>query len=93
MYFKIKDNVLFRQYSEYGYITDNSMFGYRLLNDNTHHPGEKYVSQSGAVMLGVLSKTPQQIDDIVRKLLQIFEGVEYDELKQDTIDFFRQLVN
>ena len=25
-------------------------------------------------MLGVLSKTPQQIDDIVRKLLQIFEG-------------------
>lgn len=93
MYFKIKDNVLFRQYAEYGYITDNAMFGYRFLNDTTTMPGEKYVSDIGAVMLGVLSKEPQDIDDIVRRLLDIFVDVEYDELKQDTIDFFTQLVD
>ena len=93
MYFKIKDKILFRQYTQYGYITDNTMFGYRLLNDNTSTPGEKYVSDIGAVMLEALSKTPQDIDSIVNKLLDIFVGVEFDELKQDTIEFFMELVS
>lgn len=93
MYFKIDNKVLFRQYKEYGYITDNSMFGYRLLSDSKPMLGEKYVSESGSIMLGMLSKFPQDIEEIVNKLLDIFVGVEYDELKQDTIDFYMQLVN
>ena len=44
MYYKIKDNTLFRQYDDYGYITDNSMFGYRTFNDDFLYPGEEYVS-------------------------------------------------
>lgn len=92
MYFKLKNDVLFRQYSDYGYITDNSMFGYRMLNDNSALPGEKYVSQSGAVMLGILSRIPQRIDDIVERLFHIFIDVDYEELKQDVISFFKQLV-
>lgn len=93
MYFKIKRKILFRQYDEYGYITDNSMFGYKFLDKNGYTPGEKYVSESASVMLGLLSKKPQDIDDIVGKLLNIFEGVEYEELKQDTVGFFMQLVD
>ena len=93
MYFKIKNNIMFRQYDGYGYITDNSMFGYRMLNDDTGVIGEKYVSQSGAVMLSMLSKIPQHIDVIVRKLLDIFVDVEYDELKKDTIEFLLQFVH
>lgn len=93
MYYKINDNILFRQYSEYGYITDNSMFGYRLLNDSSPISGERYVSTSGAVMLGALSKIPQHIDNIIKKLMQIFKDVEYDELKQDMVDFFNQFVD
>lgn len=93
MYFKIKSKILFRKYEEYGYITDNTMFGYRMLNDNSYTPGEEYVSASGAVMLSMLSKTPKDIDGVVKELLNIFQGVEYEELKQDTIDFFTQLVN
>lgn len=93
MYFKIKDNVLFRQYKEYGYLTDNSMFGYKMLNNSFTMPGEKYVSESGAVMLGVLTKEPQDIEKIVKELLTIFVDVDYEELKQDTIDFFIQFVN
>ena len=92
MYFKIKNNIMFRQYDEYGYITDNSMFGYRMLNEDSNVIGEKYVSQSGAVMLSTLSKIPQHIDTIVQKLLDIFVEVEYEELKQDTIDFLLQFV-
>ena len=93
MYFKIKNNILFRQYDKYGYITDNSMFGYRVLNDVSTMPGEKFVSDIGAVMLSILNKTPQHIDYIVKQLLDIFTDVRYEELKQDTIEFFLKLVD
>lgn len=38
-------------------------------------------------MLSMLSKSPRAIDDIVGDLSQIFTGVEYETLKQDTIEF------
>lgn len=92
MYYKIKNNIIFRKYSKFGYITDNSMFGYRALNDDSSLVGEEYVSESGAVMLGGLTKAPQHIDDICKKLFGIFVDVEYDELKQDAIDFYNKFV-
>lgn len=92
MYYKIKNNILFRQYEEYGLITDNSMFGYRIPGDDYLYPGEEFVSESGAVMLNLLSKTPQHIDDIVVQLLSIFVDVETDELKKDTAEFFDMFV-
>ena len=67
MYFKKRNDVLFRQYDEYGYITDNSEFGYRMLDDNRPTRSEKFVTQSGAVMLSTLDKFPKHIDDIVGK--------------------------
>lgn len=93
MYYKLRDNVLFRKYHGHGYITDNSEYGYRMLNDNRRYPGEKYVSASGAVMLSMLSKVPRSIDDITNELAHIFIGVEYETLKQDTSDFFDLFVN
>ena len=93
MYYKIRDDVLFRKYQGHGYITDNSQFGYKMLNDNRRNPGEKYVSASGAIMLNMLSKSPQSINDIVKDLLHIFVGVDYETLKQDTKEFFDFLVN
>ena len=50
MYYKLRQDVLFRQYDEYGLITDNSEYGYRMLNDMKRPRGEKYVSNSGAIM-------------------------------------------
>lgn len=92
MFFKLKDRVLFRRYAEYGYLTDNSMFGYHFLNDNNTTLEEKFVSESGAVMLEMLDKAPQDLDCIVKKLMDVFVGVGFDELKQDTLSFFMQLV-
>lgn len=91
MLFSLKDKVLFRQYDTYGYITDNSMFGYRFLNDKTPALKEKFVSESGSVMLGTLSRVPQEFDAIVEKLFRIFTDVDYDVLRQDTLDFFMKL--
>lgn len=92
MFYKIRNDILFRQYEGHGYITDNTEFGYRLLNDNHRHPGENFVSESGAVMLSLLTKIPRDIDDVVRELMQVFDDVEFEVLKEDTIEFFQWFV-
>ena len=84
---------MFRKYKNYGYITDNSMFGYQFLNEKRLLPGERFISESGSYMMNSLSKQPKHIDDIINELLTIFEGVEFDELKKDTFDFYMQFVN
>lgn len=93
MFYKIKRKIQFRNYKEYGYITDNSLFGYKYLNDYSKKLGERYVSESGAVFFEVLSKVPQAIDDIVNKLDKIFVGVDRSELKNDAIEFYDQFVS
>lgn len=93
MYYKIRNDVLFRKYQGHGYIADNSEYRYRMLNDNRKYLGEKYVSSSGAIMLSMLSKSPRSIDDVVEELSQIFTGVEYEMLKQDTAEFFDLFVD
>ena len=93
IFFKLKKNILFRKYSDFGYLADNFMFGYRALNDSSPVLPEKYVSLSGAVMLELLSREFQSLDVIVEKLLNIFVDVDYLELKQDILDFFMLLVN
>lgn len=92
VFYKIRNNILFRQYEGHGYITDNSEFGYRFLNDVYYYPGENFVSESGAVMLSVLTKSPQNINDITHELMNIFVDVEYDVLKEDTIEFYQWFV-
>ena len=88
MYYKLKDNILFRKYNSYGYISDNSEYGYRMLNDSQHYLGEKYVSATGAIMLSMLNKSPRLLDDIVLELLSLFVNVDYELLKQDVKEFF-----
>lgn len=93
MYYKIRDDVLYRQYDGHGFITDNSEFGYRFLNDNRRFPGEEFVSKSASVILAALSKRPRGIDEVIDNLMQVFVGVERDELKEDVIEFFQTLVD
>lgn len=92
MYYKLRDRILFRSYDSFGYLTDNSEYGYRFLYRDYQDPGEMYISKSGAVMLTVLTRKPRLIDEIVSDLLNIFEGVKYSELKHDVIEFYDSLV-
>lgn len=93
MYYKLRQDVLFRQYDEYGLITDNSEFGYRMLDDTRRLRGEKYVSKSGAVMIATLCREPKYIDDIVDELAHIFVGVDFETLKNDTVEFLQYFVD
>ena len=93
MYYKIREDILYRKYDEYGLITDNSEYGYRMLNDLRRKRPEKYVSKSGAVMLSMLDRNPKNIDDIVEELSGIFVGVDKETLKCDTMEFFQYFVD
>ena len=57
MYFKQKSNVIFRNYESFGYITDNRNFGYKQANNDGNDIGDKIVSQSGAVEMGLFQPT------------------------------------
>ena len=93
MFYRLSDDAIFRKYDEYGYISDNSEYGYRMLNDQKPVLGEKYLSASGAVMVAQLSRSPKEISDIVKNLMEVFIDVDYDVLLQDTIEFFEYLRN
>ena len=93
MFYRLSDDAIFRQYEEYGYISDNSEYGYRMLNDQKKVLGEKYLSASGAVMVAQLGRIPKEISDIVKNLMEVFIDVDYDVLLQDTIEFFEYLKN
>lgn len=93
MYYKINKNIMFRMYEKYGFITDNSLFGYKSQKYASWFPGEKYISKSAAVILNTLGKKPKHIDEIIEELVYIFIGVSKDELKIDVEVFFNQLVD
>ena len=68
MFFKQKSNVIFRNYESFGYITDNRNFGYKPTNKDENYIGDKILSESGAVFMSVLNRTPQTLDELSRKI-------------------------
>lgn len=88
MYFKQKSNVIFRNYGSFGYITDNRNFGYKLAKDDGNDIGDKIVSQSGAVFLSILSREPQTLDCLAKKISMQFTNVDIETLKTDAKEFY-----
>ena len=88
MYFKQRSNVIFRNYGDFGYITDNRNFGYRLATDNQNDIGDKIVSQSGAVFLSVLDRKPQTLDCLAKKIRMQFINADIETIKVDAKDFY-----
>lgn len=91
MYYKQKSICLFRDYGEFGLITDNRFFGYRHTKNSENDIGEKIVSQSGAIFLSVLGRKPQTIDELARKISEMFSGVDIETIKNDAKDFYFML--
>ena len=81
-YYQIKPDVIFRNYGDFGYITDNRNFGYHFSN-TSYVLGDRIVSESGAVILSCLEKTPLSIDEIVSGAMKEFDDVNENLLKSD----------
>ena len=79
MLIKQSKNAFIRTTQRYGYI----------VNQLTRH--DRTYDEYGADLLRSISREPQDVDDIVNKLLEIYEGVSFDELKADFMDFANSL--
>ena len=60
MFYKIRNDIRFRQYDGHGYIADNTEFEYRFLSDAVSHRREEYEYKSGSFMLAALHSPPVQ---------------------------------
>lgn len=91
-YYQINPNVIFRNYDDFGYITDNRNFGYHFKGDN-RVLGDRIVSESGAVILSCMKKKPLSLDEITRRVADEYGDVNFETLLADIATFLGQLVD
>jgi len=71
-YYRINQQVLFRNFGDFGYITDNRNFGYNFIG-NDFILGDEIISETGADIISCLEKKPLSIDEIMHKVVESFE--------------------
>ncbi|WP_417016209.1 PqqD family peptide modification chaperone [Alistipes sp.] len=74
-------NSFIRCYNGYGYIT----------NQLTYH--DRAYNETGADFLKELSRRPQDVDVIVRRLLELYEDIDFQSLKNDFMEFLVDLAD
>ena len=79
MLIKQSKNSFIRTTERYGYIT----------NQLTRH--DRCYDSFGADLLRELSRKPQEVDDIVNRLLKLYKGVDFNTLKVDFMEFVQSL--
>ena len=75
MFYKLKKDTFVRNYDDIGYITSTGIFNDRVVNG------------SGAVLLSVLSRKPQSLEQLVEKSSSIFSNVSIFSFC-DSFEFF-----
>jgi len=93
MYFKLKSNVIFRNYESFGYLTDNRNFRYKQPNLNAIVIGDKIISESGAVFMSFLDRIPQTIDELAKRINTYYANIDIEEIKNDALAFYSTLEN
>lgn len=79
MYIRQSKNSFIRVTRQYGYIT----------NQMTRH--DRAYDENGADWLKEITREPQNIDDIVNRLVGIYKDVDFDTLKRDFLEFAESL--
>lgn len=83
--------IIYRDYPEYGYLTDNRNFGYDTASRSCVKVGELLLSKSGSIFYSVLSDTPQNIDTVLEKLSNLYPNVSQNTILCDASDFYKSL--
>jgi len=91
VFIKRRSNILYRDFKTFGYLSDNRNFGYKMKNSSEEFVGDKIVSQSGTVFLSVLSRKPEQLEDMVTQIKGVFPDVDFEVIKEDAREFFGML--
>lgn len=91
LYLQFKKDILYRDYGDFAYITDNRNFGYKWANEEDDHIGDKIISKEGIPFLSALQRDPRPVTEILTKLHTVFPKAEAEALKQDAIEFYTML--
>lgn len=83
--------ILHRSYPNFGYLTDNRNFGYDNASKSGLKVGDMIISSIGDVFYSILSDKPQNIDDVVKQLSELFTDIPITVIKRDGIAFFKKL--
>lgn len=81
MYYSFNKDTYFRSYGKIGYITSTGLFTDRL------------VDAAGSIFLDALSENPQHIDKICNSIASCFIDSNFEEIKQDAIDFYNIFID
>jgi len=79
MFYRQKLDTIIRIYDRIGYITNRNNFA------------ERIVSQSGAIFLSVLNRSPQSLDGLAHKIAAHFVGADLETIRRDIKEFYAML--
>ncbi len=91
MYFLKSPHIIYRDYPEFGYLTDNRNFGYDTASKSCKKVGERILSKIGSIFYSVLTLQPQSLSGIADKLSNIFIDVPLSTIENDAREFFLEL--
>lgn len=91
MYFCRLPYILYRDYPDFGYLTDNRNLGYDTASKSGFKVGDRILSKTGSIFYSVLSDTPQPVSALSKRLLSVFHGVSMTEIESDAREFYLEL--
>lgn len=91
MYYYKFPYIIFRDYQDYGYLTDNRNFGYDTASKSCLKLGDRILSKTGSVFYSVLSEHPRSLTEIVDELSSIFSDAARIDIENDAYSFFSDL--
>lgn len=91
MYVSRPPYIIYRDYPNYGYLTDNRSFGYDTAAKSCLKTGDRIISKTGSIFYSVLSLYPKSLYDITLELQKIFNKTSFQEIYNDATVFFDEL--
>lgn len=79
VYLILKQEKMLVQQSKNSYIRTTKRYGY-ITNQLTRH--DRCYDEFGADILRLITREAKDIEEIIRQLLDLYEGVDYDTLKR-----------
>lgn len=91
MFFRKLPYILYRDYPDFGYLTDNRNFGYDTASKSCLKVGDRILSKTGSIFYSVLTEKAQSISELSQSLVHLFRGVSLQEIENDAQEFFLEL--
>ena len=91
MFYSRPPYIIYRDFPDYGYLTDNRNYGYDTASRSCKKVGDMILSKTGSVFYSILSEKPQSLNEVSKKLIEKFKGVALEKIQEDSLNFFNKL--